>query len=177
MLRIGVLLLAIIFITGCVKQIPATVNNINTTNMKLFSNDFQNNTKMDPKFTCDGDHIRPHLAWSEIPEGTKSLSLGMFDPDAPGNGFLHWLVVNLPVQELKLNSLDALPASASQMKNDAGKLDYHGPCPPSGEHRYQFTLYALDVESINPNDYNDFLQQANEHLVDKVTITGLYQRQ
>jgi Raf kinase inhibitor-like YbhB/YbcL family protein len=29
--------------------------------------------------------------------------------------------------------------------NTAGNTYYEGPCPPSGTHRYFFTLYALDT--------------------------------
>lgn len=144
--------------------------------MKIYSNDFADNQFLNAKFTCDGGHSRPHLAWSEIPSSAKSLALSMFDPDAPGDGFLHWLVVNLPPQDLSLASSDNLPSSAVQIKNDAGKFEYFGPCPPQGVHRYQFTLYALDVPSINPTDYQDFLQQINGHIVEQVRLTGLYER-
>lgn len=144
--------------------------------MKIYSNDFTDKQFLDSRFTCDGGHIRPHLAWSDIPVAAKALTLCMFDPDAPGEGFLHWLVVNLPAQDLSLESLADLPATGKQIKNDAGKFEYHGPCPPQGVHRYQFTLSALDLESINPDDYQDFLQQIEGHVLEQAMLTGLYER-
>lgn len=56
----------------------------------------------------------PHLAWSDLPQGTRSLALICHDPDVPSRGddvnqegrtvpaslprvdFFHWLLVNLP---------------------------------------------------------------------------------
>jgi phosphatidylethanolamine-binding protein (PEBP) family uncharacterized protein len=34
--------------------------------------------------------------------------------------------------------------------NDAGQARYVGPCPPAGDirHRYELTVYALDVASL-----------------------------
>ncbi len=172
-----VLFLLVVVFTGCTKQTPATNNIIINKNvMRLTSSDFVDKTAIDPKFTCDGDNLRPELSWFDVPAIAKSMALAMFDPDAPGDGFVHWLVVNLPVQELQLDSQENLPIGAEQIKNDTGKFDYFGPCPPQGVHHYQFTLYALDLNSIQPVDYQDFLQQIDGHIVEQVTLTGLYER-
>jgi len=114
-------------------------------------------------FGCKGQNVSPALQWSNVPAGTKSLALQVYDPDAPtGSGFWHWTVYNLPADSTGLargagNSPSSLPAGAfggSTDFNDTGATgangNYGGPCPPTGDkpHRYIFTLYALAVPQI-----------------------------
>ncbi|NJS40276.1 MAG: YbhB/YbcL family Raf kinase inhibitor-like protein, partial [Rhodobacteraceae bacterium] len=48
-------------------------------------------------FGCDGPNLSPALTWSGVPEGTESLILTLYDPDAPtGSGWWHWTVANIP---------------------------------------------------------------------------------
>src|ERR1700758_5471576 len=46
---------------------------------------------------CVGENISPPLAWSGVPEGTKSFALLLFDPEgrAPG-GVSHMVVYGIP---------------------------------------------------------------------------------
>ena len=73
--------------------------------MKLISHDLQDGEKLPNRHVFngmgyDGDNISPHLAWDEVPAGTKSFVVTCFDPDAPtGSGWWHWLVANLPADE------------------------------------------------------------------------------
>jgi len=104
------------------------------------------------KYTCDGENISPLIEWEGIPEGAKFLVLICDDPDAYGGTWVHWVVFNIPADTkgLPKNILPEreLKNSALQGMNDFKKIGYGGPCPPSGEHRYFFKLYALD-ERIN----------------------------
>jgi Raf kinase inhibitor-like YbhB/YbcL family protein len=95
------------------------------------------------KFTCDGRDISPDLAWSGTPDGTGALVLVVDDPDA--RGFIHWLVLDLaPSADGSLPPGISTSAEApAQGTNDFGRIGWGGPCPPSGEHRYVFTLTAL----------------------------------
>lgn len=114
-------------------------------------------------FGCTGQNISPALVWSNVPAGTKSLVLQLFDPDAPtGSGFWHWAVYNIPPTATGLvqgagNDASKLPAGAFGGSNDlfdtgliGGNTNYGGPCAPEGDppHRYVFTLYALAVDKV-----------------------------
>ena len=115
-------------------------------------------------FGCTGQNVSPQLVWSNIPVGTRSLSLQVHDPDAPtGSGFWHWGVYDMPPTTTGLaqgagNSPTTLPAGAYGGNTDffdtgatGGNGNYGGPCPPAGDapHHYNFTLYALSVDHID----------------------------
>ncbi len=120
-----------------VAQIPAAT-------MKLTSTDFIDGGTIPKRFTCDDENASPNLQISSVPTNAKSLALVMDDPDAPSGTFTHWLVWNL-APDLKEFVVNTVPPDAIQGRNDFGKSAYGGPCPPSGEHRFYFRLYALDI--------------------------------
>ncbi|QEE23563.1 YbhB/YbcL family Raf kinase inhibitor-like protein [Rhodanobacter glycinis] len=102
-----------------------------------------------------GENRSPRLAWEGVPEGTKSLVLTMYDPDAPtGSGFWHWVVVDIPPQAVELpagagSGLMPLPVGARQTRTDLGINGYVGAAPPPGAaHRYVFTLHAVAVDTL-----------------------------
>ncbi|TPW70241.1 YbhB/YbcL family Raf kinase inhibitor-like protein [Schumannella sp. 10F1B-5-1] len=104
-----------------------------------------------------GDDRSPALAWSDAPEGTQSFVLTCYDPDAPtGSGFWHWSVRDIPASTTSLpadaGNPDAglLPAGAVTGPNEVKLQRFLGAAPPSGhgEHRYFFTLTALDVPTL-----------------------------
>ena len=104
---------------------------------------------------CRGGNISPALSWSHPPAGTRSFALLMFDPDAPGGGWWHWAVFDIPpgVTSLRAGAGDPashlLPAGAIQARNDFGSPGYGGPCPPPGSpHHYRLTLYALRIAKL-----------------------------
>ena len=116
--------------------------------LELTSPSFQSNGDIPARFTCEGADVSPLLHWTDPPAGTRSFALILYDPDAPGGDFTHWVLYDLPAGARKLP--EALPASgevrgARQGRNSFGKLGYGGPCPPPGApHRYIFKLYAVD---------------------------------
>ncbi len=74
-------------------------------------------------------------------------------------------------------SWDGVPEEAIQVTNDFGKKDYGGPCPPSGTHRYYFSVHALSTKTLEGVNRYNFFDKVNEHTLEKAEIMGLYQRQ
>ena len=112
----------------------------------------------DRGFGCDGGNTSPHLAWRDIPAGTKSFAVTVYDPDAPtGSGWWHWVMFNIPATTRELpadagNPQSRLaPAGSVQSRTDYGTPGFGGACPPAGDkpHRYQFKVFALDVERLD----------------------------
>mgnify|MGYP001025375328 CR=1 FL=1 len=143
--------------------------------MKLKSKDFKDNSNIPSEFTCDGRDISPQLSWEDVPDKTKSFALSVTDPDAPGGTWIHWLVHDIP-KEVRSIDQGSLPKGAKQVENDWGRREYGGPSPPSGTHRYIFTLYALDTEKLEGVNKRNFFSKVEEHTLDKAVLTGLYKR-
>lgn len=143
--------------------------------MRLRSRDFKDGGNIPSEFTCDGEDVSPQLSWKDAPDETKSFALSVTDPDAPGGEFVHWLVYDIPGD---VESIDraSLPVGARQVENDFGRREYGGPCPPSGTHRYIFTLYALDTEHLKGINKNNFFNEVKKHTLDKAELKGLYKR-
>jgi len=143
--------------------------------MKLKSKDFVDNSSIPSEFTCDGRNISPQLSWENVPEKTKSFALSFTDPDAPGGTWIHWLVYDIS-NELRKIERGSLPEGAREVVNDFGRTSYGGPCPPSGTHRYFFTIYALDTEHLEGINKRNFFDIVEKHTIEKAAIKGLYKR-
>ncbi len=133
------------------------------------------------QFSCDDKGTSPPLQWGNPPPATKSFALIVDDPDA--NGFVHWVVYNLPATARSLP--EGVPAGAAivgggrQGKNSFGRPGYGGPCPPTGTHRYFFRLYALDTTlSLDAEAGKEQVTAAmSGHVLAQGELMGTYQRQ
>lgn len=103
------------------------------------------------RFTCDGPQVSPALSFSGVPAEARSLVLIMDDPDVPkalkpDGVFDHWVLFNI---DPSTSGIPEGGTAGTAGVNTAGKNAYRGPCPPKqyepSEHRYLFTLYALDT--------------------------------
>ena len=100
--------LALLWFTMLVgtSQADTTLSQNNTENtmaLTLTSPAFAHNGLIPAQFTCDSQDLSPALAWSGLPEGTKSLVLIVDDPDAPDPAapkmtWVHWVLYNIPPQ-------------------------------------------------------------------------------
>ncbi len=141
---------------------------------------FEHGKDIPKKYTCKGEDISLPLKWESKADGVESFVLIMDDPDAPVGVFDHWLVYNIPGDTGSLaegvSSEGKLPAGAKECKNSFGKKEYGGPCPPSGEHRYFFRIYALDTKlDLQEGAKRGELEEAMEgHLLEKGEIMGVF---
>jgi len=177
---LSTIIIATVFLKNILqnKKVVLQNNIISSQNyMKIVSPAFQNNETIPKRYTCDGENINPPLYFEDLPQGTKSLVLIVDDPDAPMGTFLHWLVFNIP-SETKLIEENSIPQGAKLGKNDFGKNSYGGPCPPYGQHRYFFKLYALDatLDLENGVTLSEIKSAMRNHILSEAELIGLYQR-
>src|SRR5213596_808320 len=92
----------------------------------LSSAAFKEGATIPGKYTCDGADVSPPLGWSGAPPGTVALALTADDPDAPAGTWVHWVLYNLPADNIgmveNLPATDELRAGGFQGKNDFGKI-------------------------------------------------------
>lgn len=141
----------------------------------LQSPSFASGETIPEKYTCDGTNMRPPIVMNGVPDGTMSLAIVMYDPDAPGGSFVHWLAWNIPpeTKELPEGNLSGI---IKEGKTSFGSVGYMGPCPPSGTHRYVWRLYALrNVLALDREASRDDLETAmNTHVISQAEFMGRY---
>ena len=121
--------------------------------LTLKSSAFSQKGSIPSLYTCEGEDISPPLSWSDVPEGTKSFTLIVDDPDAPDPNaprmtWVHWVLYNLPAATrvlLEGMNPQKLPMGTKEGQNNWRRTGYGGPCPPIGRHRYLHKLYAVDT--------------------------------
>lgn len=129
--------------------------------MKLVSSSFADGQPIPGDFSfcipdpahhvCLGKNLNPHLAWSDVPTGTKSFVLICHDPDVPSRGddvnqedrtvpatlprvdFFHWVLIDLPAsltdsggRVLRRGHSARKERSVSATRSTAGHQRLHG---------------------------------------------------
>lgn len=148
----------------------------------LTSSAFLQGDPIPASYSCDGENASPRLTWTNPPAGTQSFALIFDDPDAPGGTWVHWVLFNLPAETRSLPA-DIAPDStlangAAHGSNSWGSIGYGGPCPPGGEHRYFFKLYALDnvLDQEVGATKEQLLEAMDDHIVAVAELMGTYSR-
>jgi Raf kinase inhibitor-like YbhB/YbcL family protein len=155
-----------------------------TMTLRLNSPAFGDGKPIPAKYTCEGEDTSPPLAWSGVPDGTKSLVLIVDDPDAPDPKapkmvWVHWVVYDLPASTTGLaEGVRVLPRGAKIGLNDWKRPAYGGPCPPIGRHRYFYKLYALDfmLPDLHQADMATVEGAMKGHILAEAQLVGTYQK-
>lgn len=148
--------------------------------LTVTSTAFSHEADIPIEFTCDGEDVSPDMAWTEVPEGTRSVALICDDPDAPVGTWIHWVLFDMPADTTKLpRASQAGAAPGTDGKNSWKKTGYGGPCPPKGDpHRYYFKVYALDrLLELDAGATATQVSAAMEgHVAAQGTMMGKYKR-
>lgn len=152
--------------------------------LTLASSAFEHEGSIPSQYSCDGKNMNPPLTINGIPEGAKTLALLMDDPDIPESVkesrgievFDHWIVFNMP-SDTRVLPENTVPPGI-QGVNSTGNNSYAGPCPPNGEHRYFFKLFALDtkldlLEGVSKAEVEKAMEG---HILGEATLMGRYKR-
>ncbi len=99
---------------------------------------------------------------------------------------MHWVIYNIPIEKEVFKTtfklLEAFPKQEITEKgirqgiNDFGRIGYDGPCPPNGNHRYYFKLYALDsLLNLKPGSSKlQLLGAMKGHIIAETQLMGTF---
>jgi Raf kinase inhibitor-like YbhB/YbcL family protein len=170
--RRALLLLSLSLTTACARD--------RSHGMRLSSPAFAAGAAIPKRNGCGGENLSPPLAWSGAPAKARSFALVVDDPDA--RNFTHWVLFNVASDVSALPEglrPDLLPPGAAEGGNDFGGIGWGGPCPPIGEHRYSFRLYALDVPVlalVSPTK-QQLVAAMEGHTLAEAQLVGTYRRE
>lgn len=169
------MLAAALLVAGCSDDQGHEVETDTAVTVTVSSPAFADGDEIPQRFTCDGDAVSPPLTWSG--EQEEAWALVVDDPDAPGGTYVHWVVLDIPARTTSVET-GAVPDGGVQVANTSDEASYAGPCPPSGEHRYRFTVYGLDAPTglTEGAGLDDALDAIGEHATSRGTMTAVYSR-
>lgn len=150
--------------------------------MQLTSSAFASQTPIPAKYSCKGSDVSPPLEWANVPQGVKSFALIVDDPDAPMGTWVHWVYFDIPASARSLPEAippgAKLPDGSIQGLGSSRDNRFHGPCPPSGRHRYFFKLYALDTMlGLSPSTNKQALLNAMKgHVMAEGQLMGYFSK-
>jgi len=156
-------------------------NNQSSMPLTITSPVFETNGLIPARFTCDDKNISPELIFGDIPPQAQSLALTMEDPDVPTSirpdgMWNHWIVWNISPSTVRIGEGSVPHGTVGT--NTGGEMSYGGPCPPDREHRYIFTLYALDTLISLPQGATKeaMLTAISAHVIEQAKLIGRYKR-
>lgn len=129
-----------------------------------------------------GENLSPPYDWSEVPNGTKSFALAIVDLHPVAENFVHWLVIDIPMEVTALaegaSLTDKMPIGSKELLTTYRKTGYGGPRPPAGtgDHPYETTVWALSVPKLGLSEdinLDEFITKIEDKVLGNATITGL----
>lgn len=152
--------------------------------IQVSSTSFQSEQEMPVEFSCKGASTAPAIEWANAPNGAKSFALIAMDWDAPSPRLrlfpvVHWILYNIPPDMTEIpqrsDNVDFARKKIVPGLNIAGQLGYMAPCPPLGTHHYEFRVYALDVDPLQPasNDRAGVMKAMEGHVLRYGELVGL----
>jgi Raf kinase inhibitor-like YbhB/YbcL family protein len=136
---------------------------------------FIDDSRLPPRYTCDGAGEEPPVQAGTVPPSTRELVLIVSDPDAPGGTYVH-----VTRYGLSPRGDGFVDHGGSEGFNSTGDSGWTAPCPPKGDnaHRYVWSVYALrDPTGLDagaePGEVTDALRQG---VLASGTITARYGR-
>ena len=140
--------------------------------LSISSADIKALDRIPEEFSADGGNKVPQLEITGLPEGTKELTVILYDPDAPmPHGFSHWILHGLPATEGEVSSDDGRLGP-----NTMGEAKYVGPFPPPGHgtHHYYFLVYALDTTVEGEPTREEFLDKYSSHIIEQARFVATF---
>ncbi len=150
--------------------------------IKITSPAFSEGGIIPANYSYNHENISPPLDWTNVPAETKSIALICNDPDAPGGSWIHWVIYNIPAWTgslpEKIPQGKVLEKGIKQGINDFRNIGYDGPSPPSGTHRYVFTIYALDMQIPLEAGATEaqLIKATTGHILSQGQLTGKYKK-
>lgn len=167
---------------------------------------FTNNSAIPARYSCVGSEFSPPLHIEGIPEGTRSLAIIVFDPDAErkvvDTQYVNVKPTNKRDRRIKtapnrrirvvhgfthwvMWNLDVSKDIPENFRSDHTGLNgamertYKGMCPPDGAtHHYQFIVYALDMQlNVGSKLTKEGLEKVMDgHILGKGMLTGMFNK-
>ena len=166
---------------GANAQAVFTITSKNFKDGERLATKMAGNNKQNPN--CVGENVSPELSWSNVPAGTKSLALFMFDPEGrPPGGVSHWVAYGIAPTVTGFAEGEVSKQTDKYVggKSLMGLPHYFGPCtPPGPPHHYTFTLMATDLEpnALQPGLTRDEAIKALDGKVKQATgIIGMFSK-
>lgn len=155
--------------------------------INLSSNDFAQNEAIPIEFTGLGEEISPSLKWDNLPTGTKSLVITAVDYDGPSPTIKlftidHWVLFDIDPSIDHIDKAITLEELEKEGMNSGlninGEVDYVGPNPPLGTHKYYFRIYALSVPSLDLDKptRKALMEEIKDNIIAYGELIGTYKK-